>query len=83
MHIPKKVIMSIFLTFILLYPPSLGMEKKEGKDGDALIAGMAEGDFSILYPRCSDPAIVERGAEFEILINASDFTDIKSQNYTI
>ena len=70
----KIIVVALFIS--LLYPPSLVVGNGDGKDGDISLAQMMEGDFSILYPRCSDPAIVEKGAEFDIIIDDSDFVDV-------
>ena len=83
----RKVIILAIIIF-LLSPPSLiynspVKEKinvdngiKEVKFLSKEIESLNNATFKILYPRCSDPAIVEKGSNFSIIIQKCEFSQI-------
>jgi len=78
----RKVITLAIIIF-LLSPPSLIYnthieEKMEEKVNVEPLKKDIENNatFKILYPRCSDPAIVEKGNKFSIIIQKCEFSQI-------
>ncbi len=59
----KKIIIALILFIIAFTPPSLPKSLH----------------FDILYPKCSFPAIVEKGEIFEIIISKVDFSKIEAK----
>ncbi len=77
-----KALITLLFIIILLSPPSFVMGtygKTENEKNYGLEMKPREGDFSILYPRCSDPAIVEKGAEFDIIIEKCNFSQVMAK----
>ncbi len=84
-----KGLLALLLLAFIISPPSLFYEDAVHDDGAADIKSIEaahempciiqNGSFRIFYPRCSSPAIVERGDEFTIILQnfSYDGIDVK------